>query len=71
LPVNTIVTRKINVRGTFRFDTEFDLAVELMNRGRVDVTPLLTAELPFAEADEAFQLAGGRSRSLKVQLRFG
>jgi L-idonate 5-dehydrogenase len=70
LPINTIVTREIDFRGSFRFDTEFELAVDLMNRGRVDVTPLLTAELPFDAAREAFNLAGDRSRSVKVQLSF-
>ena len=70
IPVNMIVTREIEVRGTFRFDEEFDLAVELVNKGRLDVRPLLTATFPFTEAETAFQLAGDRSRAAKVQLSF-
>ena len=70
LPMNTIVTREVDLRGGFRFDEEFDLAVELMNRGRVDVKPLVTASLPIAEAVTAFELAGDRSQSVKVQLEF-
>ncbi len=70
LPVNMIVTRELDIRGTFRFDTEFGLAVDLMNRGWVDVKPLLTATIPFASAREAFELAGDRSQAAKVQLDF-
>ena len=47
LPINIVVTREIDLRGTFRFDTEFDLAVALMNKGRLHVGPLLSATLPF------------------------
>ena len=64
------MTREVDLRGGFRFDEEFGLAVELMNRGRVDVKPLVTASLPLAEAITAFDLAGDRSRSVKVQLEF-
>lgn len=70
VPINLVVTREIDVRGTFRFDREFDLAVDLMNRGRVDLRPLLSATLPFDEAEAAFALAGDRSRAVKVQLSF-
>ncbi len=70
LPLNLLVTREIDLRGTFRFDAEFGLAVDLMNRGRIDVAPLLSATLPFARAHEAFALAGDRTRAVKVQLSF-
>ena len=70
LPINAIVTREVELRGGFRFDEEFDLAVELINRGRVDVKPLVTASLPITEAVTAFELASDRSRSVKVQLEF-
>ena len=70
LPITLLVTREIDFRGTFRFDSEFDLAVDLMNRGRIDVKPLLSATLPFTQAHEAFALAGDRTRAVKVQLSF-
>ena len=34
LPVSMIVTKELNLRGSFRFDTEFDLAVELIGEKR-------------------------------------
>jgi len=70
LPVNALVTKELQLRGTFRFDEEFKLAVVLMGKGLVDVKPVLTETLPFERADEAFSLASDRSRAMKVQLAF-
>jgi len=70
LPTNILVTREIEVRGAFRFTKEFALAVDLMNRGRIDVTPLISAKAPFTEARGAFELASDRSRAAKVLLTF-
>lgn len=70
LPINLIVAKELQLRGTFRFDTEFNLSVELMNRGLIDVKPLLTATLPFRQANDAFTLALDRTRAVKVQLAF-
>jgi len=70
LPVNTIVTKELLLRGTFRFDPEFELALRLMGEGLIDVKPLITASLPFDAAVDAFELASDRSKSMKVQLTF-
>jgi L-idonate 5-dehydrogenase len=70
MPLNAIVAKEISLRGTFRFDQEFALAVDLLARGRVDVAPLLTETLPLAEAVRAFELASDRGRAMKVQLAF-
>jgi L-idonate 5-dehydrogenase len=70
LALNTIVTKELQLRGTFRFDSEFELALRLMGEGLIDVKPLITASLPFNSAVEAFELASDRSKSMKVQLTF-
>jgi len=70
LPINTIVAKELELRGSFRFHGEFALAVDLMAKQLVDVRPLVTATLPFERAIEAFELASDRSRSMKVQLAF-
>jgi L-idonate 5-dehydrogenase len=70
LPINLIVAKELQLRGTFRFDSEFQLAVELMGKGLIDVKPLLTATVPFEQAVEAFELASDRAQSIKVQLAF-
>jgi L-idonate 5-dehydrogenase len=71
IPLNTVVAKELQLRGTFRFHEEFALAVELMGRGLIDVKPLVTATMPIDRAVEAFELAGDRSRAMKVQLAFG
>jgi L-idonate 5-dehydrogenase len=70
LPINVVVTKEIQLRGTFRFDEEFRLAVDLMGNGLIDVKPLLSETLRFERAVEAFDLASDRSRAMKVQLFF-
>jgi L-idonate 5-dehydrogenase len=71
LPVNMLVAKELELRGTFRFHAEYGLAVEMLNRRRVDVRPLVSATFPLAHADAAFALAADRRRSMKVQLQFG
>jgi L-idonate 5-dehydrogenase len=71
LPMNVVVSKEIDLRGTFRFHAEFALAVALIGGGLVDVMPLLSATLPLSEATAAFALAADRSRAMKVQLAFG
>jgi len=70
LPINTIVAKELQLRGTFRFDSEFELALRLMGEGLIDVKPLISASLPFDNAVAAFELASDRSKSMKVQLTF-
>jgi L-idonate 5-dehydrogenase len=70
LPMNVLVAKEIELRGTFRFEPEFRLAVDLLGRRHIDVRPLISATLPFTDAVAAFDLASDRSRSMKVQLAF-
>jgi L-idonate 5-dehydrogenase len=70
LPMNLVVAKEIELRGTFRFHEEFALAVALIGSGLVDVMPLLTETVPLSDARAAFELAADRSRSMKVQLAF-
>lgn len=70
LPQNTIVAKEIEVKGTFRFHEEFGQAVDLINQKRVDFSALLSEIYPVADAVKAFEVAGDRSRSMKVQLSF-
>jgi L-idonate 5-dehydrogenase len=70
VPQNLVVSKEIEIRGSFRFHEEFALAVDLINRRRVDLKPLLTEVLSLDQAEKAFQLAGDRSRAMKVQIAF-
>lgn len=70
IPQNLIVAKEIDIRGTFRFHSEFALAVDLINHRRVDLTPLLTGAYSLGDAVAAFEAASDRSRSMKVQIAF-
>lgn len=70
LPINVVVAKELELRGTFRFHEEFAVAVELIGRRRVDLSPILSATLPFHRAVEAFELASDRAKAMKVQLSF-
>ena len=70
VPLNAVVAKEIALRGTFRFDREFEWAVGFIASGAMDVAPLLTERVPVGEAVRAFELAGDRGRAMKVQLAF-
>jgi len=70
LPINTIVAKEFDLRGAFRFHEEFAVAVELLNKGLVDVKPLISATLSYRDSARAFALAADRSQSMKVILNF-
>lgn len=70
IPQNMVVAKEIEMKGTFRFHEEFGLAVDLINQRRVDLKPLLTGTYPIEDAVSAFEAAGDRTKSMKVQLAF-
>lgn len=70
IPQNLVVAKEIEMKGTFRFHEEFGLAVDFISKRRVDLKPLLTGTFPLEDAVKAFETAGDRSRSMKVQLAF-
>ena len=70
IPINLITAKELELRGTFRFHEEFALALEFLGKGLIDVKPLITATAPIEKARDAFELAGDRSQSMKVQITF-
>lgn len=70
VPVNQIVGKEIALIGTHRFHAEFAEAASLIDTGAIDVMPIITGTYPLEHASEAFEMAGDRSRSVKIQLSF-
>jgi L-idonate 5-dehydrogenase len=69
IPIDVVITKEIDLHGSFRFTPEeFGRSVRTLASGRVDVRPLLTAQMPLAEAPAAFALAADRQRAMKVHL---
>jgi len=70
VPMQIVTAKELQLRGSFRFHEEFAVAVDYIDRGMIDVKPLISATLPFTQTSEAFELANDRSQSMKVQLAF-
>ncbi|MCX5335366.1 L-idonate 5-dehydrogenase [Streptomyces sp. NBC_00140] len=66
---NLVVSREIELRGAFRFDGEFDAALELL-AAEPSFDGLVSAVVPVREAESAFTLAADRNVSCKVLLDF-
>jgi len=70
LPVQTMTAKELQLRGSFRFHAEFFTGVKLMQKGLIDVTPLITDTVSIDDAKAGFELASDRSRAMKVQIAF-
>lgn len=70
VPLMAIVSKEISMKGSFRFRSEFSVAVKWLEQGRINPLPLLTAELDVSEAEKAIKLAADKKVSAKVQLIF-
>ena len=70
LPVQAMTAKELQFKGSFRFHEEFFSAVELMQTKRLDVRPLVTHSFNLDDAVSAFELAGDRTRAVKVNIVF-
>lgn len=71
IPMLTFVLKELDVRGVFRYSNVFDLSVEMISRGLVDVKSLITHRMPFDRSKEAFELAANpASGAMKVMINF-
>jgi L-idonate 5-dehydrogenase len=70
LPVQAMTAKELEMRGCFRWHAEFSTAVQMMRRGRIDVTPLVTHSFPITDAVPAFEMASDRNQAIKTQITF-
>jgi len=70
LPMMAITAKELQLRGSFRFHSEFEMAVRLMSRDLVDLNPLVTHTVPLDRAEDAFLIANDRNLAMKVQIDF-
>jgi L-idonate 5-dehydrogenase len=68
VPVNVLQSREIELVGAFRAHDEFRQAVRLITAGIIDVTPILSGTYPLSQAVTALELAGDRTRVVKLHL---
>lgn len=70
IPMQAITAKELTLRGSFRFHSEFATAVAMMQKGLIDVTPLITHKFGLDDAIDAFEMAKDRSQAMKVQIAF-
>lgn len=70
LPMMMITAKELNLRGSFRFHEEFFSGVSLMQKGLIDVKPLITHTFGMMNAVDAFEIASDRSQAMKAQIAF-
>ncbi len=71
LPLNQLVGKELELRGTFRFHEEFAVAVRFLDEGLIDGRPVISHVIDFDQAMHAFELACDKSQAMKVQINFG
>ena len=70
LPVQAMTAKELSLIGSFRFHEEFFTGVSLMQKGLIDVAPLITHDFGLEDAVTAFETAGDRNQAMKAQIRF-
>lgn len=70
LPMMAITAKELELRGSFRFHSEFAIGVGLMQKRLIDVTPLITHSVALDQAEAAFALASDRTIAMKAQIVF-
>ena len=71
LPLNQLVSKELELRGTFRFHPEFAVAVRFLNEGLINGKPVISHVIHLDQAESAFRLAADKSQAMKVQIDFG
>ena len=70
VPMMAITAKELDLRGSFRFHAEYAIGVGLMQKGLIDVKPLITHSLGLDQAEAAFKLASDRTQAMKAQIVF-
>ncbi len=71
VPLNMLVGKEIKLVGTHRFHHEFAQAVAMINARALPLAPMISHSFPLAQAQQAFETAADRGKSVKVQILFG
>jgi L-idonate 5-dehydrogenase len=69
LPVNQLMVREINFRGSMRYGDTFDEAISLVAAGRIQVGSLINDVFALEDSVKALHLAADKSAALKVQIQ--
>lgn len=70
LPANQLMVKEIHFIGSFRYGNVFDEAISLVNSGRINLKPFITAILSINDINKAMVLAADKVTALKIQIQF-
>lgn len=70
IPLNMLVSKEVEWIGSQRFNEEYEMAIELLSLGSINVKPIITDVFQMDAAHEALDRATDRSRAVKVQISF-
>ena len=68
LPLNLVMARELNLVGSFRFANVFQMSIDLLASGRIDVKPMMTSAFSLDDLQKAMDAALGKTGSIKVQV---
>jgi 2-desacetyl-2-hydroxyethyl bacteriochlorophyllide A dehydrogenase len=69
IPVNQLMVREINFRGSMRYGDTFDEAIRLVAAGRIHLGSMINNVFALEDSVQALHLAADKSASLKVQIQ--
>ena len=69
IPVNQLMVREINFRGSMRYGDTFDEEIRLVAAGRIQVSSLINNVFALEDSVKALHLAADKSAALKVQIQ--
>lgn len=69
IPVNQLMVREINFRGSMRYGDTFDEAISLVAAGRIHFSSLINNVFALEDSVKALHLAADKSAALKVQIQ--
>ncbi|GCE38954.1 L-idonate 5-dehydrogenase [Rhodococcus wratislaviensis] len=69
-PLSLVITRELELVGSFRFNDEIDAVLEALADGSLNVEPVISHEFGIEDGLEAFAVARDASASAKVLLAF-
>ncbi|MEV4729862.1 L-idonate 5-dehydrogenase [Saccharopolyspora sp. NPDC049426] len=70
VPMSTVITRELDLVGSFRFNDEIDDVIEALADGSLKVEPVISAEYDVTRAVAAFEHAKDAATTGKVLLHF-
>jgi L-idonate 5-dehydrogenase len=70
VPMQALTAKELDLRGSFRFHEEFEIAVRLMQQKQIDVRPLISHTVKLDDAIKGFEIAGDRTQAMKAQIEF-